>query len=161
MASTTKAGKIWQLLHKNDNFASSMLLAVIKDDPDAVQEALDIVDLGADDLHLTDGELESFARGVIPSGSLELTSWEGYYVTDPLPNGDKYALFITAIDNGIFWGPESQLMNDFPSHEVSYQLHDDGTLHFSTPSGDIALTFSREHDTEAFTVSVGSFKVRA
>ena len=111
MASITNAGKIWQLLHQNDDFASTLLLGVSNDDTDKVQSALDIVNIDPNDLNLTDQEIENFLRGVTASGALELTSWEGYYVTEPLSgSGDKYALLILSLDNTVYWGPESKLI---------------------------------------------------
>lgn len=160
MASTTTAGKIWQLLHANDSFASSILLGVSKDDTDGVQSALDIVNLGGGDLNLTDQETADFFRGVTPSGTLELTSWEGYYVSDPLPgSSDKYALLILSLENTVYWGPESKLIDDFKSYVVSYRLPTDGSLRFSSCAGDAVLTFARTYDAEKGTVEVGSFKV--
>ncbi|KAF7790741.1 hypothetical protein EIP86_001698 [Pleurotus ostreatoroseus] len=159
MASTTNAGKIWQLLHQNDDFASTILLGVSKDDTDKVQSALDIVNIDPSDLNLTDEEIENFFRGVTASGALELTSWEGYYVTEPLPgSGDKYALLILSLDNTVYWGPESELIQDFKSFAIPYQLSEDGTLRFSTAAGDVVLTFSRVYDMEKGTVEVGTFK---
>ena len=154
MASTTNAGKIWQLLHQNDDFASTILLGVSKDDTDKVQSALDIVNIDPSDLNLTDEEIENFFRGVTASGALELTSWEGYYVTEPLPgSGDKYALLILSLDNTVYWGPESELIQDFKSFAIPYQLSEDGTLRFSTAAGDVVLTFSRVYDSHRLYVS--------
>ncbi|KAF7799936.1 hypothetical protein EIP86_011179 [Pleurotus ostreatoroseus] len=159
MASTTKAGKIWQLLHQNDDFASTILLGVSRDDTDKVQSALDIVNVGSGDLNLTEQELADFFRGVTASGALELTSWEGYYVTEPLPgSGDKYALLIFSFNNTVYWGLESQLIQDFKSFAVSYQLPKDGTLRFPTASGNAVFTFSRTYDIEKGKAGLGSIK---
>ena len=54
MASTTKAGKVWQLLHSNEAFGAAMLVAVADDDIDGVRDALDLVGLEASNLNLTD-----------------------------------------------------------------------------------------------------------
>ena len=159
MDSTTKAGKLWQLMHSNETFGSSLLLAVSKDDTDGVQNALDLVNLGAEDFHLTDDEIENLFRGVTPAGAIELTTWQGYYVTEPLPNGDKYALLIASLNNTAYWGPENKLISNFKKFQVSYHLPTDGTLRFSTAAGDITLNFSRTYDAEKGDASLNSFKV--
>ena len=43
---------------------------------------------------LTVEEQTNFLRRFTPSGALERTAWEGYYVTQPLENSEKHALFV-------------------------------------------------------------------
>lgn len=146
VATTSTAGKNFQMLHKNDKMCANLILAIRKDDDGGVDHALDAKDLIIDDLNLTDDEMKAFMKGFISTGELDITLWEGYYVADPLANGDTYAMFIVSNDNSVYWGLKSDLLANFTKYSVTYTLATDGNLKFSTSAGDVSLLFSRDYD---------------
>ncbi|KAM6497704.1 hypothetical protein JOM56_005652 [Amanita muscaria] len=147
--STTKAAWLWQALHSEREFSAAYVNAVLENNHDAVAEALEIIDMLPEDVDLSEEEFSAFACGLTPSGGLEVTAWEGYYLTDPLPDGKVFALLICSFDNRVYWGPEEGFANKYWSkHEVNYHLGPHATLCFSSTAGEVALSFSRDLDEE-------------
>jgi hypothetical protein len=103
-----------------------------------------------EEAELSEAEFLAFGQGLTPSGELEVTAWEGYYTTDPLPNGDVFALLISSARNRVYWGREYGFMDGYWSEcEVDYYLGPNATLSFSSSDGeDVTLSFSRIFDEE-------------
>jgi hypothetical protein len=108
--------------------------------------AFELIDLMPEDIAISEAEFSAFAQGLTPSGELEVTAWEGYYVTDPLPSGDIYALLISSYDNRAYWGLEEGFIDCYSECEVDYYLGPHATLYFPSSAGKVMLSFSRFFD---------------
>lgn len=134
---------------------------MLENNYDGVVKALEIVDMTPDDAKITAEEYSAFAHGITPSGELEVAAWEGYYVTNPLPNGQAFALLIRSSDNTVYWGPvEGFAEKHWSQCKVDYHLGSNATLCFSSSAGDVTLTFSRNVDEETGDCSNNTVKVR-
>lgn len=132
-------------------------------DDKLIAKALGIIDLSPDDpeVDLSKEEVIAFMRGRTPDGRLEITSLEGFYVFNPLPSRQVFALLISSVDNRIFWGPVKDILSNNRSRsEVEYQLGSNATVSFSSTAGNVVLSFSRDFDVTKGTVGNGSFTVR-
>lgn len=135
---------------------------MLANDNKAVADALDIIDLSFDDVALTKDEVLAFLRGQTLSGEFEITSWDGYYVTNPLPSNETFALLISSRDNRVFWGPvDGFFLKNWSNCEVKYQVGSNTSLSFSSPAGDATLSFSRDVDDLDGSTGESTFKVRS
>ncbi|KAG6819309.1 hypothetical protein H0H93_013135 [Arthromyces matolae] len=158
--STTKAGWFWQALHTEREFSIAYLNAVLADDMKAIASALELIGKFPEDVELTQDEFMAFAHGIGPTGELELSSWGGYYTTDPLPDGRVFALLISSFDNRVFWGPEEGFADKYWSHcQVDYHFGPDAILCFSY-DGDVTLSFSRLVDLDDDDLKFSNVRVK-
>ncbi|KAG6826787.1 hypothetical protein H0H92_014395 [Tricholoma furcatifolium] len=139
----TKAGWFWKVLYTEREFSAAYLNAVLADDSKAIASALELIGKFPEDVELRQDEFMAFTHGVTPAGELELSSWGGYYVTDPISDGRVFALLISSYDNRVFWGPEEGFADKYWSEcAVDYHFGPNATLCFSS-DGDVTLSFSR------------------
>ena len=159
VATTSTAGKHFQLLHNNDKMCGKLLTAIRKDDSDGVDDALDLKDLIVDDLNLTDDEMKAFMKGFLSTGELDVTLWEGYYESKALSNGDVYAMFIVSMDNKVYFGLKKNLLAKFTDYSMTYTTVTDGNLKFTASGKAVSILFTRDYDFEKGTLGTGTFTV--
>lgn len=106
-------------------------------------------------------EYNAFLRGLTPSGELEVVAWAGYYETDPLPDGQVFALLISQSDNSVYWGPADGFLKEHVLEcKVKEYSIDKGILTFSSAGKDVTLSFLRDYDEGEDKIHTIDIKVR-